>query len=128
MLFHPAEEDILLDPLPQRPLDGDTALRLCKTVGGHAFDHGLAGAQGVNQRKFEAFWSAHVRPALGFPEEVQLYSLKDTGITNMASAGIPINLVRQQADHSNVAITSIYLGLRRAEAVPELRGAQILPK
>lgn len=86
------------------------------------------GAQGVNQRKFEAFWSAHVRPALGFPEEVQLYSLKDTGITNMASAGIPINLVRQQADHSNVAITSIYLGLRRAEAVPELRGAQILPK
>ncbi len=86
------------------------------------------GAQCANQRKFEAFWFAKVRPAMGFPDEVQLYSLKDTGITNMASSGIPINLVQQQADHSSVAITSIYLGQRRAKAVAELKAAEILPK
>lgn len=81
----------------------------------------------ANQRKFAAYWSAKVRPALGFPDEVQLYSLKDTGITNMATSGVPINLVQQQADHSSVAITSIYLGQRRAKAVEELKAADILP-
>lgn len=85
------------------------------------------GAEPVNHRKFEAFWSAKVRSALGFPDEIQLYSLKDTGITNMASSGIPINLVRQQADHSNVAITSIYLGQNQAKAVEELKAADIIP-
>ena len=81
----------------------------------------------ANQRKFAAYWSLRVRPALGFPDEVQLYSLKDTGITNMATSGVPINLVQQQADHSSVAITSIYLGQRRAKAVEELKAADILP-
>lgn len=80
----------------------------------------------ANQRKFAGYWAFRVRPTLGFPEELQLYSLKDTGITNMATAGIPINLVQQQADHSNVAITSIYLG-KKPEADIKIRKAAILP-
>lgn len=45
----------------------------------------------------------------------------------MATAGVAINLVQQQADHSNVAITSIYLG-RKPEANTKIKGAAILPK
>lgn len=81
----------------------------------------------ADQRKFAGYWSGRIRPALGFPTELQLYSLKDTGITNMATAGVAINLVQQQADHSNVAITSIYLG-RKPEANARIKGAAILPK
>ena len=81
----------------------------------------------ADQRKFAGYWSAWIRPALGFPTELQLYSLKDTGITNMATAGVAINLVQQQADHSNVAITSIYLG-RKPEADAKIKQAAILPK
>ena len=81
----------------------------------------------ADQRKFAGYWSAWIRPALGFPTELQLYSLKDTGITNMATAGVAINLVQQQADHSNVAITSIYLG-KKPEANARIKGAAILPK
>ena len=81
----------------------------------------------ADQRKFAGYWSGRIRPALGFPTELQLYSLKDTGITNMATAGVAINLVQQQADHSNVAITSIYLG-KKPEANEKIKGAAILPE
>ncbi|MCR5352397.1 MAG: site-specific integrase [Bacteroidales bacterium] len=84
------------------------------------------GPDPADQRKFAGYWAYQIRPALGFPEELQLYSLKDTGITNMATAGVAINLVQQQADHSNVAITSIYLG-KKPEANAKIRGAAILP-
>ena len=79
----------------------------------------------ADQRKFAGYWSGWIRPALGFPTELQLY--RDTGITNMATAGVAINLVQQQADHSNVAITSIYLG-RKPEADAKIKQADILPK
>ena len=85
------------------------------------------GPEHANQRKFAGYWSGWIRPALGFPEELQLYSLKDTGITNMATAGVAINLVQRQADHSNVAITSIYLG-KKPEADAKIKCASIIPK
>ena len=84
------------------------------------------GREHADQRKFAGYWSRIIRPALGFAEEIQLYSLKDTGITNMATSGVAINLVQQQADHSSVAITSIYLG-KKPEANDRIRQARILP-
>lgn len=61
-------------------------------------------------RKFASYWSYVIRPSLGFPKELQFYSLKDTGITNMVNSGVPLTSVQQQADHSSLAITSIYIG------------------
>ena len=49
-----------------------------------------------------------MRHAIGMPEVMQLYSLRDTGITEMLRAGIPDLTVMQHADHSDLSITSIY--------------------
>ena len=56
------------------------------------------------------YWRFVVRPGCGFGEDLQFYSLKDTGITGMLQSGVAINLVQQQADHSSVAMTAIYIG------------------
>ena len=79
----------------------------------------------VCSRKIAKYWEWHVRRACGFGQEIKFYSLKDTGITNMLDKGIPINLVQQQADHSSVAMTAIYVG-KRVTANEELRKADIL--
>ena len=68
------------------------------------------GSKKASSRKFAAYWSYVIRPALGFPKELQFYSLKDTGITNMVNSGVPLTSIQQQADHSSLAITSIYIG------------------
>lgn len=49
-----------------------------------------------------------MRKAIGMPDEMQLYSLRDTGITEMLRSGIPDLTVMQHADHSDLSITSIY--------------------
>lgn len=49
-----------------------------------------------------------VRKKYGFRKEVQFYSLKDTGITDMLNAGVPAIKVRDQARHSDLRITEIY--------------------
>ncbi len=71
------------------------------------------------------YWGKAVRPALGFGDDVQLYSLKDTGITNLAAAGVPVSFIQQQADHSSLAMTSIYCR-RTGKATEELKGVDIL--
>ena len=43
-----------------------------------------------------------------------------------SESGVAINLVQQQADHSSVAMTAIYVGKSPA-ANAELRNANILP-
>ncbi len=49
-----------------------------------------------------------VRKALNLPSEMQLYSLRDTGIFEMLKSGIDDLSVMQHADHSSLDITSIY--------------------
>jgi len=49
-----------------------------------------------------------MREAIGLPAQMQLYSLRDTGITEMLKSGIPDLTVMQHADHSDLGITSIY--------------------
>lgn len=80
----------------------------------------------VCSRKIAKWWDQHVRPDCGFGPELQFYSLKDTGITNMLGDGIPINLVQQQADHSSVAMTAIYVG-QTAKATEQIKTADIIP-
>ena len=80
----------------------------------------------VAKKKFSDYWNTVVRPACHFGLDIQLYSLKDTGITGMIEKGVAINLVQQQADHSSVAMTAIYVGKSPA-ANAELRKANILP-
>lgn len=80
----------------------------------------------ICSRRFAAYWNLVVRPACGFGMDVQYYGLKDTGITNMLGRGVPISFVQQQADHSSVAMTAIYVG-KSPSAREELKGVDILP-
>lgn len=77
------------------------------------------------KKKFSDYWASTVRDACGFPMDVQFYSQKDTGITNMLGEGTAINLVQQQADHSSVAMTALYVG-HTATAADELKKSSIL--
>ena len=83
------------------------------------------GTKRMCSRKIAKYWELVLRKELGFGMDLKFYSLKDTGITNMLTNGVPINLVQRQADHSSVAMTAIYVG-KRAEANGEIRHAEIL--
>lgn len=76
-------------------------------------------------RKISQWWNLHVRTACKFGMDIQFYSLKDTGITNMIGEGTAINLVQQQADHSSLAMTAIYVG-KKPEATEGLKQTGIL--
>ena len=84
------------------------------------------GREPTPKKKFSDFWNKYVRPACGFGEDLQFYSLKDTGITRMIGEKVPISFVQQQADHSSVAMTAVYVG-RSALANDELKDVNILP-
>lgn len=65
------------------------------------------GAVKLDSRAFRDRW-ARLRKRLGIPTEYQFYSLKDSGIRDLAnSAGIVI--ARDQARHSSIAVTNKYL-------------------
>ena len=49
-----------------------------------------------------------IKEKYNFRKEVQFYSLKDTGITDMLNAGVPAIKVRDQARHSDLKITEVY--------------------
>ena len=83
------------------------------------------GRQPVDNKKFSDYWKTVVRPACHFSLDIQLYSLKDTGITGMIQSGVAINLVQQQADHSSVAMTAIYVG-KTPTAKDEIKGVDII--
>ena len=85
------------------------------------------GPSKVWSQRVSDFWQEYVRPNCGFGPEVQFYSLKDTGITNMLGSGVPASFVKQQADHSSLSITSVYLG-KSARAAEEIKGLDILHK
>lgn len=81
----------------------------------------VPGTEKANERRIGRFWSDFVRPALGWGKDLQFYSLKDTGITDMASAGVPLNLVKEQADHSSLEMTNIYMGDSGGKAHEQIR-------
>lgn len=61
----------------------------------------------VNKSYFQKSWE-RMRNATGLPKEMQLYSLRDTGITDLLHAGIDPLTVRHHVDHSSQAIQDIY--------------------
>lgn len=72
------------------------------------FGHNLVpGPEQVYVNQFRVEWQK-VRKALGFPMSYQFYSLKDSGIRDLANAeGIVV--ARDQARHSDVSVTNKYL-------------------
>ena len=67
----------------------------------------------LNRFRYE--WKK-MRTALHWPDSYQFYSLKDSGIRDLANAeGVVV--ARDQAGHSDVAVTNRYL--KRGEAVPD---------
>ena len=57
---------------------------------------------------FSKVWM-QMRKALALPETMQLYSLRDSGLSDMLHAGIDPLTVRQHADHSSAAMQDIYI-------------------
>jgi len=93
----------------------DTLLKIM--IEQHVFDHPsqdylfgsniYPGPVQIYVNRFRIEWNK-VRSALNFPASYQFYSLKDSGIRDLANAeGIVI--ARDQARHSDVAITNKYL-------------------
>lgn len=70
--------------------------------------HFKPGDEHIDADQFQKRWTK-LRQKLKWGKEYQFYSLKDTGITDLAnSAGIVV--ARDQARHSDIATTNKYLG------------------
>jgi site-specific recombinase XerD len=61
----------------------------------------------AHRAKFGKLW-IKLRDELRLPAEMQLYSLRDTGIYDMLKAGIDPLTVKQHADHHSLEMTTIY--------------------
>lgn len=79
------------------------------------------GPRRAEGREIARFWKDVVRPNLGWGMDLQFYSLKDTGITQLLEDGVAPNYVQGQADHSSLAITSIYASKVNKEAKAQLK-------
>lgn len=69
-------------------------------------------------KKISDTWSKY-RQKLGLKKTYQFYSLKDSGITDMLSSGVPSIIVRDQARHYDVAQTDTYAA-RSKTANPQI--------
>lgn len=65
------------------------------------------GEKRVALSNFRKKWD-RLREDLQMPQEMQLYSLRDTGITDLLHAGVDQLTVQHHADHSSLAIQNIY--------------------
>ena len=84
-----------------------------------------SGRKQLKTQYIARYWGDVVRKECGFSMELKFYSLKDSGITNMLGSGVPVSFVKQQADHSSLAMTSIYLG-KSPNASEELKKTHII--
>lgn len=81
-------------------------------------DHFLPGENKKGSRQFTDKWDK-VRDILKFPKCYQFYSLKDSGITDMINK-VGLNIAKDQARHSSVAITNNYASKEQMKAHSEL--------
>jgi len=72
---------------------------------GHGFENHKKQLQ---KRIYQRTWGA-MRKELQLDATIKFYSLRDTGIVNMISDGIPLDDVMKQFGHSSLEITSIYI-------------------
>ena len=75
----------------------------------------------MGTRRLAKEWD-RLRRDLALPQEMQLYSLRDTGIFDMLKAGIDDLSVMQHADHSSLDITTIYANHRDPKLVERIYG------
>ena len=75
----------------------------------------------LNPREISRYWSKTIRPNCGFGMDLQFYSLKDTGITNMIADGISPVYVQGQADHSSLSVTEKYTHKQTPESFEQIR-------
>lgn len=68
----------------------------------------MSGKNRLQSCAFSKRWDK-MRKQLNLPMEYQLYSLKDTGITEMLEAGVPAKLVQELADHHSLDMTQKYV-------------------
>ncbi len=80
------------------------------------------GSERIKAIAFTRFWTSNVKKALNLSDVYKLYSLKDTGITNMIKAKTDLLSVRDQARHSSVKVTNIYTPQECIEANAALVG------
>ncbi|WP_421801746.1 tyrosine-type recombinase/integrase [Flagellimonas sp.] len=74
----------------------------------YLFSNGFEpGPIALDPKKVSDLW-AKIRKELNLPTEYQWYSLKDTGITNLLKAGVPLIAVRNQARHHSSDQTDAY--------------------
>jgi len=67
----------------------------------------VPGKSQIDPKRISDKW-ARLRRKLNLPNEYQWYSLKDTGITNLLKAGVPLIAVRNQARHHSSDQTDAY--------------------
>lgn len=70
--------------------------------------------------KFKKDW-IKIRTAVGLPKEMQLYSLKDSGITEMLQSGMDTLTVMKAADHHDLSITTRYANHRDEQMISKVR-------
>lgn len=69
--------------------------------------------------KYKKDWEA-LRKQLNIPEEMQLYSWKDTGITDMFRTGIDALTIMNAAGHTDLSTTTKYCQLDRDSMISEV--------
>ncbi len=67
----------------------------------------VPGREQMDSKRYRKTWDK-MRRDLKLPQEMQLYSLRDTGINNMLKAGIDPLTVMQAADHHDLSMTTRY--------------------
>ena len=67
----------------------------------------LPGEKSISTKMYQKMWHK-MRVATGIAETIQLYSLRDSGLTGMFDQGADANTVKGAADHHDLKITSIY--------------------
>lgn len=67
----------------------------------------LPGEKRVSHDYFRKKWD-RMKHDIGLPDEMQMYSLRDTGLTDLLHAGVDQLTVQHHADHSSLAIQNIY--------------------
>ena len=94
-------------------LSKDLCMRLASHVahsksGDYVFgSNWLPDTDPISDKSFRKNWTK-MRTAIGLPEEMQLYSLRDTGIFDKIKSGIDPLTVMQAADHHDLQMTTRY--------------------
>ena len=74
----------------------------------------------IDPRVIAKYWEK-LRREVGMPQEMQFYSLRDSGIVQMIHDNIPIDEIRDQADHSSLEITNIYTKFAKTTISQEIK-------